>query len=262
MISSATRSRSSASTGNARPARNSRPARVRRSSGRRRHRGDRGWRGSAGPRWCVQTAACCAAARASATDAHARAGTTPPAAAPRTAAGAATWRPRDRSGRSTTPQRAGLDRLGQVRHRPGPLQAPADKQPARARLNRDMDLPPREPIHPLPNRSRSGLQLTAPQLTGHGVQRVNRDLPTMHITPGDDRPRGNAQHEGGAQHRLRGVTPDRCHTVIHGRYLQLRMTGGAAATAHAFNQRRSTRRTGHLPPGPPGRNRPGCSCHL
>ena len=159
-------------------------------------------------------------------------------------------------------QRAGLHRLGQVRHRPGPLQAPADKQPARARLNRDMDLPARETIHPLLNGSLGGLELTAPHLTGHGVQRVKRDLPTMHIKPGDDRARSNAEHKRGAQHRLRGVTPDRCHTVIHGRYLQLRMTGGAAATAHAFNQRRSTRRTGHLPPGLPRRYEPGCSCHL
>ena len=114
-----------------------------------------------------------------------------------------------------------------MRDRPGPLERAAHEQPARARLDRDVHDPARETRDPLLDRSRRGLQLPAPQLPAHRVQRVERDLPPMHVKPGHDRSRSNAQHKGRAHHRLRGVTPDRCHTVIHGRYLQLRMTGGA-----------------------------------
>ena len=124
-------------------------------------------------------------------------------------------------------QRAGLHRLGQMRHRAGALQGAADKQPTRARLDSNVHDPIREPADPQLDRRGRGLELTTPQLARHGVDRIKRDLAPMDVKPSDDRAGSDAEHERGAQHRLRGVTPDRCHTVIHGRYLQLRMTGGA-----------------------------------
>jgi hypothetical protein len=85
------------------------------------------------------------------------------------------------------PQRAGLHRLGQMRERAGPLQRPAHEQPARARLNRNMHDPAPEPPHPLLDRRRARIELTAPHLAAHRIQGVERDLPTMHVEPRDDR---------------------------------------------------------------------------
>jgi len=50
------------------------------------------------------------------------------------------------------PQRAGLDRLGQVRDRAGLLERLADKQPAGARLDSDVHKAAREPGGPLLDR--------------------------------------------------------------------------------------------------------------
>ena len=89
-----------------------------------------------------------------------------------------------------------------------------------------MHLPAREPADPPLDRCRGRLELPAPQLAAHRVQRVERDLPTMHIKASHDRSGRDPERERRAQHRLGSVTPDRSHTVIHGRYLQLRMSGG------------------------------------
>ncbi len=51
-----------------------------------------------------------------------------------------------------TPQRTGLNGLGQMRDPAARLHSPGDEQPTRARLDRDMHLPAREPGHPLPDR--------------------------------------------------------------------------------------------------------------
>jgi len=144
-----------------------------------------------------------------------------------------------------------------VRDRSCVLERPAHKQPASARLGRDVHDPTWDPLHPPLDRRRRGIKLTVPQLAGRGIQRVERDLATMHVETRDDCSRSDAENKGRAHHRLRRVTPDRCHTVIHGRYLQLRMTGERGLQPrHAISQRRSTRRTGDLPPGQPGTLRP------
>jgi hypothetical protein len=68
-----------------------------------------------------------------------------------------------------------------MRDRATALERPAHEQPARARLHRDMNHPAREPRDPFLDRRRRGLQLPAQHLAGHGIQRVDGDLPAMHV---------------------------------------------------------------------------------
>src|SRR5829696_5880818 len=88
------------------------------------------------------------------------------------------------------PQRARLDRLGQMRDRPGLDQRLAHKQPARARLDRDVKLPVAEPARPLAHGLRRGPHPTSLDLARLLVESVETDLPSMHIKPGYDRHRG------------------------------------------------------------------------
>jgi hypothetical protein len=89
-----------------------------------------------------------------------------------------------------TPQRARLHRLSQMRNRTRGHERVTDKQPARARLHRDLDLPAGEALHPARHGRRRRIDPAAHHLTRIGVQRVESDLRTMHIKPGYDRHQG------------------------------------------------------------------------
>lgn len=107
----------------------------------------------------------------------------------------------------------------------------------------------------------AGVDSSCPRntLAGRRIQRVDGDLPPVHIKPSHDRSRLLAQHELCARQRA-GVMPARCHTVTHGRSSYSKWPAARAATAHAFNP---SRRTDHLPAAHPRRHKHGpCSCHL
>ncbi|HEY6694427.1 MAG TPA: hypothetical protein VI006_16365 [Solirubrobacteraceae bacterium] len=87
-------------------------------------------------------------------------------------------------------QRARLDRLGQMRHRARGDQRVTDKQPPGAGLHRDIDLARIEALDPAGDGRRRGVNPTAAHLPRARVERVERDLPAMHIKPGYDRHQG------------------------------------------------------------------------
>jgi hypothetical protein len=85
------------------------------------------------------------------------------------------------------PQRARLDRLGQMRNGAYLHQRLTDEQPTRARLHRNVDLLAGEPCRPPPHGLRCRANPAARQLTGLPVESVESDLRSMHIKPGHDR---------------------------------------------------------------------------
>ena len=87
-------------------------------------------------------------------------------------------------------QRTRLDRLGQMRHRSSSHERVADEQPARAGLNRDMQLATAEALRSARHRRRRRLDPTSHHLARVSVQRVEGDLRSMHVKPGYDRHRG------------------------------------------------------------------------
>jgi hypothetical protein len=130
--------------------------------------------------------------RGRATHARGPAGSRPPAADRRRATFAASSRPRGPSWRAPLPasQRGRLDRLGQMRDRAGLHQRLAYKQPARARLNSDMDLLAGEAGCPPTNALRRGPHPATLDLARPPVESVESDLRSMPIKPGYDRPWG------------------------------------------------------------------------
>jgi hypothetical protein len=89
-----------------------------------------------------------------------------------------------------TAQRARLDRLGQMRHRARRDQCVTDEQPPGAGLHRDVQLAPAEAPGPASDRRRRGIDPTAAHLPRVDVERVESDLPAMHVKPGYDRHQG------------------------------------------------------------------------
>jgi hypothetical protein len=87
-------------------------------------------------------------------------------------------------------QRARLDRLGQMRNDARLDQRLADKQPARARLDRNVDFLAGELPGPRPNSLRRGRYPAAAHLPRLLVENVEGDLRSMHTKPGYDRHRG------------------------------------------------------------------------
>jgi hypothetical protein len=77
-----------------------------------------------------------------------------------------------------------------MRHRARRRQRVADQQPARAGLDRDLDLTPREARHPARHGRRRRLDPAAHHLARLDVQSVESDLRSMHVKPGYDRHRG------------------------------------------------------------------------
>ncbi len=80
-------------------------------------------------------------------------------------------------------------RLGQMRHRAGPNERVTDEQPARARLDRHVDLLA-QARHPTPHGRRRRVDPPPADLARFGVESIERDLPAVHIKPGYDRHRG------------------------------------------------------------------------
>jgi hypothetical protein len=74
-----------------------------------------------------------------------------------------------------------------MRHRAHLHQRLAHEQPARARLDRDVDLLAREPLHPRPNSLRRGRYPATAHLARPLVKSVEGDLRSMHVKPGYDR---------------------------------------------------------------------------
>ena len=81
-------------------------------------------------------------------------------------------------------QRARLRRLGQVHDRSGRRQLLRDEQPARAGLDRHLDVLAGELAHPLAHRVAIAAHPTAQHLAGVGIERVEGDLRAVHIEPG------------------------------------------------------------------------------
>ena len=100
-----------------------------------------------------------------------------------------------------TPQRARLHRLGQMRHRARRRERVADEQPARARLDRDIDPRPAKRLAHARHGRRRGVDPPAHHLARLGVQRVEGDLRSMHIKPGYDRHQGLLSSSGIATSR-------------------------------------------------------------
>jgi len=81
------------------------------------------------------------------------------------------------------PQRARLHRLGQMRHRARGRQHLRDKQPARARLQRHLDMLAGELLHPLADGLPIAAHPTAQDLARLGIERIEGDLHSVHIEP-------------------------------------------------------------------------------
>lgn len=119
------------------------------------------------------------------------------------------------------PQRARLDRLGGMRHHTTLTQRLADEQPARARLDRDVDLLASEPSRPRPNSLRRGNYRATAHVARPLVESVESDLRPMHIKPGYDHIKhGYDRHQGPplapalplrASLSRRGEGPGSCH---------------------------------------------------
>jgi hypothetical protein len=113
------------------------------------------------------------------------------------------------------PQRARLNRLGEMWGDAHLDQRLTDEQPARARLDRDMHLLPGEPARPLANSLRRGPQAATLHLARHPVESVEGDLRSMHIEPGYDRHKGPPLAPAIATSReslaLSGGGPGSCH---------------------------------------------------
>jgi hypothetical protein len=92
--------------------------------------------------------------------------------------------------RRFAPQRARLDRLGEMGHRARLAQRLADEQPARAGLDRHVNLALPEPLYPATHGVRIRRDPTAGQLARFAVQRIEGDLRSVHVEPGYDRHRG------------------------------------------------------------------------
>jgi len=78
-----------------------------------------------------------------------------------------------------------------MRHRAGGDQRVADEQPARARLDRDVHLSPREAPDPAAHSAAIGGDPPPADLARLAVKRVEGDLRAMHIEPGYDRHEGS-----------------------------------------------------------------------
>ena len=66
----------------------------------------------------------------------------------------------------------------------------ADEQPARAGLHRNLHLTARETLPPALDGRRHGIDPTPAYLTAPNLERVDGDLPPVHVKPSDDRHRG------------------------------------------------------------------------
>jgi hypothetical protein len=86
-----------------------------------------------------------------------------------------------------TPQRARLDRLGEMRHSTRLGQRLAHKQPARAGLDRDLNLRAGEAPDPLAHGLRRRADAAAVNLARLLVKSVEGDLRSVHVEPGYDR---------------------------------------------------------------------------
>jgi hypothetical protein len=84
-------------------------------------------------------------------------------------------------------QRARLDRLGEMRNGARLGERLANEQPARARLDPDMNFLAGKAPNPLANTLRCGANPATPKLPRLAVQSVESDLRSMHIKPGYDR---------------------------------------------------------------------------
>jgi len=115
-----------------------------------------------------------ASGAASATAEHARAGSTTPATALKEQF-AQPFRVLAIGLRAPlgTPQRPRLHRLGQMRHRAGPNERVTDEQPARARLDRHVDLLARKARHPTPHGRRRRVDPPPADLARFGVEASN-----------------------------------------------------------------------------------------
>ncbi len=74
-----------------------------------------------------------------------------------------------------------------MRNGAGLFQRLANKQPARARFNGDMDLLAGEAPNPLANRTRCGANPATVDLARLVVESVEGDLRSVHVKPGYDR---------------------------------------------------------------------------
>ena len=127
--------------------------------------------------------------------ARAQAAPTTQAIDPPTRATAASRRRRGRSWRGACDRAAHcLDLPGEVYDRDPALERPTHEQSARVRLRCQMH-------HPLPPTLRPPLQITRSAHstpTDRGVERVDSDLPPMHIEPNHDRPASTPSITAGA----------------------------------------------------------------
>jgi hypothetical protein len=85
------------------------------------------------------------------------------------------------------PAGARLGGLGKMRPRARLGQRATNEQAARTRLDRDLDLLTRETLDPGANSRRCRVTAAAAQLPRLGIERVERDLSSMHVKPGYDR---------------------------------------------------------------------------
>ena len=76
------------------------------------------------------------------------------------------------------------------------------------------DLAAAEALRPAPDRRRRGVDPTAPHLTRLGVQRVERDLRSMHIKPGYDRHQG-LLYSSGTCHLARVSRAEPEEALVH-----------------------------------------------
>src|SRR5438045_7450198 len=91
---------------------------------------------------------------------------------------------------------ARLGRLCQMRPRPRRRQRLADEQPARARLDGDVDLVLRATRHPLLHSVTAGEKTAAADLAAHRVQCIEGDLCSMNVEPRYDRHLGPPLRSG------------------------------------------------------------------